>query len=554
MTSASPATKELPTVPASSSSSGKFALSSKLPTFQGLKSILRPSRGAVNKDGTPRDVSAGNTPKRENTVAGTESGSTTKKVDFTPSTKSRYAVKLAAASPSPSKIDQANRTPPPGPMMPFDPAAYLVHRDSDMEDSDEDWEDADSEVDYPVLPTGDDEDLLALRPTQLAPRQLKQTGRHASAASTKNLIGKAQDQHRRESKEFKSIFTTLEHPSRNQSASSVENTKSQVPAHAESATNATTSRQANVVTRSPGSVGGNDPGKSQAPAAPSTIRPVRASMTGGSTNPIQTFEDPIQTIPHGLPGKKRRREPDDEDDEQQGGGKPAASDMMTNGNRKKKAVRKSSAALTATKANKTPVAMKDRRKTLIPHMPGSWAEDVSKENYAPAFAADLDGPHRGGGIDNEVKKHKGAEAIEAYDIEAEGKRRGDKRAKMDTAAVGAAKQVPQNGHGPADGKSGGSGKNIRQANTNTNANTRANKHSNPANATTRRRQEVVKNVNLRKERIPKTSGPASNRDGAGAGAAVGGGATNLNANTGSNGKSILSLARLNVLSRPKERK
>lgn len=190
--------RPLPAIPSLTSSPIKQSLSSRLPTFQGLKSILRSSRSTVSKTVEPSEkaASAGGTPKRSNTLAPGESDST-RKVDFTPSTKSRYAVKLAAASPSPSKLPPGHPTSQRGPLVPYDPAAYTL----DDESSDE-WEDAESEVGYPILAPSDDnndENIPSTPPVAPVARTFAQ---------------KAKDHTRRESKEFKSIFTTLEHPSR----------------------------------------------------------------------------------------------------------------------------------------------------------------------------------------------------------------------------------------------------------------------------------------------------------------------------------------------------
>ena len=269
--------KPLPAIPSMASSPGKPSLSSRLPTFQGLKSILRPNRPVTSRtiESPTKDMCAGETPQRSNTVAAVESGST-KKVDFTPSTKSRYAVKLAAASPSPSKPPSAGLTPRSGPVFPYDPASYTLE-----DDSSDEWEDAGSEVDYPVLTTADD--------------SIPSSPLVAPVNKTFNQQAKAHN--RRESKEFKSIFTTLEHPSRSVTPTTLTdvNTKVNVkgagviPQH---------QSQHNIVAPSHGNA--TPPGK----PTPSTIRHVRSS---GVSKLIQPFEDTIKTIPHGLPGKKRRR-------------------------------------------------------------------------------------------------------------------------------------------------------------------------------------------------------------------------------------------------------
>ena len=251
-------------VPAAQTAQQSKAKKSMLPTFAGLKSILRPSRHLKDHlaEASPARSNAGGTPKRINTEHRPE---TDKKVDFTPSTKSRYAVKLAAASPSPSKIPRAggSRLDDFASNHALDPASYAENASDD-----EAWEDAESEVDYPALP------ISHTSPSQ--PTIFSQ--QHA------------QEQTRRESKEFKSIFTTLHHPSRDgpQTLTSVNTHINKTgPVQA----------QANLVTRSP-----SNPflGK----ASPSTIRQVRIS---GVSAPIQAFKDTIKTVPHGLEGKKRRR-------------------------------------------------------------------------------------------------------------------------------------------------------------------------------------------------------------------------------------------------------
>ena len=256
-------------IPAATPKNG--GLTSRLPTFAGLKSILRPSRVPAAKKTSILAVNqAGGTPKRSNaTVPG--SGST-KKVDFTPSTKSRYAVKLAAATPSPSKWSHAGAiSTPTASLDVYDPAAYFI--DDDVEDEAEDWEDAESEIDYPTLPS------------------LTSGSEVLPAPSINTFSEKAKLQNRRESKEFKSIFTTLDHPSRSKPAVTLTDVNTKV-----NKTNPTA--HANIVIRSPSNT-------NLAKPSPSTIRRVR---TSGVTELVQPFEDTIKAVPHGLPGKKRRRE------------------------------------------------------------------------------------------------------------------------------------------------------------------------------------------------------------------------------------------------------
>ncbi|EXJ95284.1 hypothetical protein A1O1_00404 [Capronia coronata CBS 617.96] len=239
------------------------SFSSRLPKFAGLKSILRPGRKADTAAHTEQKQS---TPKHSNSDSATSGTGSVKKVDFTPSVKSRYAVKLAAGSPSPAKLPHL--TPGKPPTVPYDPAAYVIQD----EDGDEDWEDAESEIGYPTLPAASSSPSLA-----------KDEGVFSTTAK---------DHNRRESSEFKSIFTTLHHPSRAAAPSTLTSVNTTVKQ-----TDSTT--HANRVMRSPSNHNFSRP-------SPSTIRRVR---TSGVTEIVQPFEDTeVQTVPHGLPGKKRRRE------------------------------------------------------------------------------------------------------------------------------------------------------------------------------------------------------------------------------------------------------
>jgi hypothetical protein len=249
---------QLTSLPAPTPKHSSF--SSKLPTFSGLKSILRSTRKAsVNKQSERPG-----TPKRPNNAdaANAAPPESMKKVDFTPSVKSRYAVKLAASSPAPARLplsEECQSTA--ASAAPYDPAAYLIEDDGDAT-----WEDASSPIEYPILP---------------AP---------SSAGLDVNTFSKkAKDHERRESKEFKSIFTTL-HPAR-PSPSTLTSVNTTVNTTSPAV-------HANKVMRSPSN-------HSARPSS-STIRRVRGS---GVTNLVQPFEDTgIKTAPHGLPAKKRRRE------------------------------------------------------------------------------------------------------------------------------------------------------------------------------------------------------------------------------------------------------
>ncbi|KAI1610254.1 hypothetical protein EDD36DRAFT_320652 [Exophiala viscosa] len=256
-----------------SADSSHHGFSSRLPTFAGLKSILRPGR---KTDMLASISERQGTPQRPTPT--TSANGSVKKVDFTPSVKSRYAVKLAAGSPSPAKLPHLTPGKALAPLVPYDPAAYIL----DDEDGDDNWEDAESEIDYPTLPGAEP----SSSPMQPQPA-------HA-------LMDKSKDHNRRESKEFKSIFTTLHHPSRPSPSSILTSINTTV-----NKTDPTV--HANTVMRSPSNVNYSNP-------SPSTIRQVR---TSGVTDLVQPFEDAdVKTMPHGLPGKKRRRHSTIDEDSQ----------------------------------------------------------------------------------------------------------------------------------------------------------------------------------------------------------------------------------------------
>jgi hypothetical protein len=248
----------------------KTSFASKLPTLSGLKSILRSPR----KDEAHLSLKRGPaTPSRfEASNSAPGSG---KKVDFTPSVKSRYAVKLAAGSPSPAKLPHELT---PGHALSsaaiFDPAAYTIDNDDAWDDAD----DASVEIAYPALPATSSSPAMPLK-------------NNASFGEG------AKENNGRESKEFKSIFTTLHHPSRASAPSHLTtvNTivnKSDTTSHARK-------------TMSPRNLNVSN-------SSPSTIRHVR---TSGLVEDIQPFEDAaVKTMPHGLPGKKRRRASEDQED------------------------------------------------------------------------------------------------------------------------------------------------------------------------------------------------------------------------------------------------
>ena len=241
--------RPLPPIPDPIKTPKTGGLSSRLPTFAGLKSILRSTTRKISKqERSP-------TPKRPNTASKSDSA---RKVDFTPSVKSRHAVKLAAHSPSPAKHNMLSSV--------ADPADY--------EESEDEWEDAEGEVDYPNLP-----------PTPIGKGPVVHT-----------FSEKAKSHGRRESKEFKSIFLTLGAPHEPVQPSTLTSVNTKVNRAGPLAhTGAGRQHQSNVT----------------ATARPSsTIRRVRTSDVAV----INPFEDNIQTVDHGLGAKKRRRDSAVEDE------------------------------------------------------------------------------------------------------------------------------------------------------------------------------------------------------------------------------------------------
>lgn len=231
----------------------KEASTSKIPALASLKSILRSPR----KDASQPEAT---TPKYTSTIP--IPASSHKKVDFTPSVKSRYAVKLAEASPSPAKLDRSRFPDTWKPAIPYDSSAFIVNYDEEIEDDN-------SSVVYPELP-------------DLSPQHPSKTNVGPVDHTVHNFAQKAKEHGRRESKEFKSIFTTLHPKSDNSSLTSVN-------------TNLNKTNPISNAARVAAS-----PLKSQQNA--SSIRRIRPS------DPVLPFEDRIQTVPHGLPGKKRRME------------------------------------------------------------------------------------------------------------------------------------------------------------------------------------------------------------------------------------------------------
>ena len=228
-------------------------LSSRLPTFSGLKSILRStSRKVSGADRSP-------TPKRPTTAGSAVESS--KKVDFTPSVKSRHAVKLAARSPSPAKHHTA---------LLEDPA----DADTEPEDHGAEWEDASSDVEYPNLPPADTE-----------------TGPVIHTFSQK-----VKEHGRRESREFKSIFLTLGGPDEPVKPSTLTSIKTKV-------NQARPLNHTDTIMKSPS----NPDTISQ---SPSTIRRVRSSDVAM----MEPLHEIVHTVPHGLTAKKRRHDAAVKDD------------------------------------------------------------------------------------------------------------------------------------------------------------------------------------------------------------------------------------------------
>ncbi|KAK5102546.1 hypothetical protein LTR70_000404 [Exophiala xenobiotica] len=301
---------------------------SRIPTMASLRSILR----SPKKSSQPET----NTPKHKSTIP--MPASSQKKVDFTPSVKSRYATKLAEASPSPAKIDRSNATARDSwqPAIPYNSYAFVVN-DPEAEEA---WSDDEDDaggvpVTYPTLPT-------------LSPRPVSRSGRSVgpTTAAVDHTIdaftSQAREHGRRESKEFKSIFTTL-HPRPGSVASSVGSSLTSV--------NTQVNRTNPIVNASriasASSTVSTSPRKSQ--ASPSTIRRVRASEPAVAV-PVLPFTDipnaNVSAIPHGLPGKKRRHDADFAND----------------------------------KYGRDDDAKENRRITHIPSLPGAWEDSTVEKD------------------------------------------------------------------------------------------------------------------------------------------------------------------------------
>lgn len=269
----------------------KKAHTSRLPTMESLKSILRSPRKGES-------THLANTPKQSSNIPVPMSSQ--RKVDFTPSVKSRYAVKLAEGSPSPAKVDRSRPLDRFEPAIPYDSSAFIIPGYN------EDYDDDDSDVVYPTLPA-------------LSPRP---------GSASEAFSSKAKQLSRRESKEFKSIFTTIQKdPSK--SLTSVNTNVNRT----DPLTNAS------HVAQSP----------MKAQPSPSTIRRIRNSEL------VQPFEDSINTVPHGIPGKKRRMQ----------------SEIVND------------------KFGRDDDAKENRRMSHQSSMPGTWDEDTTK-------VATDEGEQRGG--------------------------------------------------------------------------------------------------------------------------------------------------------------
>lgn len=287
--SAQSPSKALPPAPVATPLKAGKPMKSMLPTFSGLKSILRRT-GSRPISNDPVKIAAGThvaSPAGNETIGhrlndlssdGVQNAhgrrstlfkradTPKKRVEFTPSVKNRFD--LAAASPSPAKglipkdapIDRQA-----GDGL-FDSAAYVIDPNATESDSDG-WESADddnskdAQVDYPALskttssPKTPDTDLSR-----------RQTGfqQHLQQDSSKPKS--------RNDPGFKSIFTTLRKPSSKASPSTIRRVREQ---------------EAFPIA---------GPGSSTAVAASSP----------GQTSAKHPYPS-LPTIPHGLPSKKRRR-------------------------------------------------------------------------------------------------------------------------------------------------------------------------------------------------------------------------------------------------------
>lgn len=161
--------------------------SSKLPMFSGLRSILRSTR----KTSADKTSDRPGTPKRPNT-ANLAPPESSKKVDFTPSVKSRYAVKLAASSPAPARLPSSEeRQSVKESARLYDPAAYVIE-----DDGDGNWEDASSPIEYPTLPPTIPRQGQSSTPSPRRPRTTTVENQRSSSRSSP-LSTQALGHHRR---------------------------------------------------------------------------------------------------------------------------------------------------------------------------------------------------------------------------------------------------------------------------------------------------------------------------------------------------------------------
>lgn len=282
--------KRLPPPPMSTPIKTDKGMKSKLPTFSGLKSILRRTASRpISND--PVKIAAGthvaspagnetighrlndlssdgiqNAPSRRSTLF-RRADTPKKRVEFTPSVKNRYD--LAAASPSPAKGLIPKDAPVAGQAAPslFDSAAFVIDPDATESDS-EGWESADDdpsdgEIDYPTL-----SQTTSSPKAPLTGSSRRQTGFRHHLSQQQNFQPKS-----RNDPGFKSIFTTLRKPSSKASPASIRRVRE---------------TEAFPI------------------AAPGSSATVTAATSTGQTN--LNFPYPsLPTIPHGLPSKKRRR-------------------------------------------------------------------------------------------------------------------------------------------------------------------------------------------------------------------------------------------------------
>ncbi|KAL9114894.1 MAG: hypothetical protein Q9227_001137 [Pyrenula ochraceoflavens] len=277
---------------------------SKLPTFSGLKSILRrtTSRPLSND---PVKLAAGThvaSPSGNPTISDRLNSISTegaqraaprrstffqpsptpkKHVEFTPSVKDRYD--LAAASPSPAKgllpKDVPNTKASASKL--YDSSAFILNEETEDENAWESAEEGDSDeenqVSYPTLPVESTSSTIkkatpkSRRETAFIPRFNPDADYPTTTSSSQHEQQRPLSRH---DPGFKSIFTTLRKPSSKLSPATLRRIRE----------------------------GGNLPIAKPGATASAT------SVAAGSGQAIIDAPYPdINTIPHGLPGKKKRR-------------------------------------------------------------------------------------------------------------------------------------------------------------------------------------------------------------------------------------------------------